>query len=269
MPVVRFLGRVLPDNLKVSFVDSQRTNWGSDDLGFPIIMQARIKDSQIEVRCEVDRCEEHHVSRLLARAYNLVNAYVDAAVFSTGLAMFADLNTFVGEDNQLLTVSLDNSADMAPLCTAFKFPSTNPVDIAEFEKVMTLILGEPELLGSINDLAQTLLFFHSSPTNCGRVLDSLRRAVAPSLKPKQGWGVLREIVNCDENYMFWVSEYSHNPRHGDRTTDIDRGIIDEIRKRTWNVMNRMLEYRKGGNAPLDKSKFTPLVHDPAFPFPTP
>ncbi len=124
-------------------------------------------------------------------------------------------------------------------------------------------------LGSINDLAQTLLFFHVSPTNCARVLDSLRRAVAPNLKPKPGWVELREIVNCDENYMFWVSEYSHNPRHGDRSSEIDKAITDEIRKRTWNIMNRVLEYRKGGNSPLDTSKFTLLAHDPAFRFPTP
>ena len=269
MPVVRFLGKVFPDNLKISFVDSQRTNWGSDDLGFPIIMQARIKESQIEVMCEVDRCEPEHISRLLARAYNLVNAYVDAAVFCTGIAMFVDLHTFVGEDNQLLTVSLDNSEDLAPLCTSFKIPSTNSDDVAEFEKVMALILREPALAGSIHDLAETLLQFHVSPTNCARVLDSLRRAVAPSLKPKPGWAVLRDIVNCEESYLVWVSEYSHDPRHGDRTTDIDKGIIDEIRKRTWTVLNRVLEFRKGGNTPLDRSKFPLLVHDPSFPFPTP
>jgi hypothetical protein len=133
--------------------------------------------------------------------------------------------------------------------------------------VLLLIIHEPELMGSLMDLAETLVSYHTTPTNCGRALDTLRRAVAPKLPCKQGWATLRGIVNADKEYMEWVSAYSTNPRHGERRTDIPANIIVEIRKRTWNVMNRMMEYRKGGSKPLDMVKYPMLVHDPSFPLP--
>jgi hypothetical protein len=268
MPVLRFLGRVLPEAITADFPDIPRTNWGADDLGHPIIMSARISQSKIELICEVPAFQEAHLSVLLGRAYNLVDAYVDATAFATGIGMFTDLFAVQTPDGKLNTISREH-VELPPLCTAYKIPPLVPEQQKDFTDVMALILGEPNLLGSINDLAQTLMDFHVTPTNCGRVLDSLRRAVAPSLKKEEGWLLLQQIVNAQGDYLKWVSAYSADPRHGDRETPIDKEVVNEMRKRAWTIMNRMLEYRKGANKALDKTKFPLLVHDPSFPFPKP
>jgi hypothetical protein len=69
--------------------------------------------------------------------------------------------------------------------------------------------------------------------------------------------------------MEWVSAYAIETRHGDRVTPIAAEVINEIRQRTWNVMNRFIEYRKYGSSPLDTIKFSLLSHNLAFPFPKP
>jgi hypothetical protein len=268
MLIIRFVGRILPLSIEASFPDTPRTNWGSDDLGFPIIMTARINVSKVEVICEVQRFEEAHISVLLGRAYNLVDAYVNAAAFSTGVGMLTDIYAVDLGDHQLKSISREHT-ELPALCTAYRVPAITPDDQKDFAEAVQLILAEPNLLGSMSDLAETLMQFHIIPTNCGRVIDSLRRTVAPNLDRKTGFKRLQEIVHADSDYTEWISKYSTDPRHGDRETDIPRFITNEIRMRTWNVMNRILEYRKSGNQPLDEVKFPRLVHDPSFPFPTP
>jgi len=103
--------------------------------------------------------------------------------------------------------------------------------------VIKLVIAEPQLLGSMNDLSQTLSTHHQTPTNCARVIDSLRKAVAPNGTEKQGWTVLRGIVNADEKYLQFISSNSTKPRHGDRS-GISENVITEIQTRTWRIMDR-------------------------------
>ncbi len=147
---------------------------------------------------------------------------------------------------------------LGSLCTAYKFPPRNAIEQFEFEKVLRLILAEPNLMGSLTDLADTLAFHHQTPTNCGRVLDSLRRAVAPDLKDPQGWAVLQQLLRISRSFMEFVSIQSTKPRHGDRITHVPEETVTEISKRTWQIVDRFIEFRKRGSQPLPKSEFPQL-----------
>jgi len=100
-------------------------------------------------------------------------------------------------------------------------------------------------------------------------VDDRATCLSPKSKKKSGWNVLNESLNLESDYTRWISEYSTEARHGEREDPIPEEIIDQIRKRTWVIVNRYIEYRKGGSISLDKTKFAPLAHDPSFPFPTP
>ncbi len=92
-------------------------------------------------------------------------------------------------------------ASLGSLCTAYDMPPTTPQSIANFQEVAYLVAGEPALLGSMNDLAQSLANHHLSLINCGRVLDSLRKAIAPNVIAAKGWPLLHSAVNVNSDYL--------------------------------------------------------------------
>jgi hypothetical protein len=110
---------------------------------------------------------------------------------------------------------------------------------------------------AMGDLADTVTRINVQPVNCGRVMDSLRKIVAPSLAPAAGWRVLHGIVNCDDKYLRFVTDLSTNPRHGDRSMIAGAPAWEAVR-RTSIVMNRFLEYRKRGSQHLPLTEF-PLL----------
>jgi hypothetical protein len=256
MPNLRFTGRILPKIAIVNFPDVTN-RFGPDDLGFPILMNVTIRDSKVEVNCEVERFEEGHIDVLLGRAEDLVHACVDLGCFATGVGLLVEIDMIVRPDGTSGPI-LKQDERLGKLCTAFNIPPVSSQQNRDFELSLKAVLSDPALQGSLYDLSNSLVFYHQRPTNFGRVLDSLRKSVAPGLEPKKGWEVLKGIVNVEGDYMAWVSEYSKNSRHGDRTMNISKDVIDEMGTRTWNVVNRMIEFRKRGNQPLPLDQFPSL-----------
>ena len=62
---------------------------------------------------------------------------------------------------------------------------------------------------------------------------------------------MRRHLNVTESYIKLITDTSMPPRHGQRFVYLDdTAILGEIAKRTWNIVNRFLEYRKGGSKEL-------------------
>ncbi len=255
MPTYRLLGRVFPKVVHVSFMDVT-INWGVGDLGFPLIMSSQIRDSALEVSCNLDWYEPRFLSTLYARGMNLVRGCLDLCTFATGLGLVVVLDTIHFPDGTSADINLQDTS-LGALCTAFTIPPKGQEENDELADVLALVFKEPALLGALNDLGHIMAVHHQSPTNCGRVLDGLRKAIAPNEEPKRGWSMLRSALNLEQRYVEWVSDYAKNTRHGDRG-HIPEQVVHEITQRTWRVMNRFLEYRKSGSQPLSLSDF-PLL----------
>jgi hypothetical protein len=127
-------------------------------------------------------------------------------------------------------------------------------DLAE---ILGLVMREPALFMALNDLIHAVSTPHMTPANCGRVVDGLRKLVAPNMDPKQGWPIFQKTINADELYLTFISEHSKEPRHGGHVR-IDGPTTTEIARRTWAIMNRFLEFRKRGNLPLPLADFPVL-----------
>jgi hypothetical protein len=257
MPIVTLYGTLHPKHHRLSSPKAFAINWGSNDLGFPLIMEVKIMDSSFEVRCDLPHFKESMISTLYARGLNLVRAYVDSVSFAMGIGFTITVDDLKRPDGSVAKIQRVNEI-LGSLCTAYKFPPRNAIEQAEFEKVLKLILAEPNLMGSLTDLADTLASHHQTPTNCGRVLDSLRRTVAPDLKDAQGWLILQQLLRISRPFMEFVSIQSTKPRHGDRITAVPEETVTEIARRTWQIVNRFIEFRKRGSQPLSESEFPEL-----------
>ena len=221
-------------------------------------MEATIINSSIEVICNLSSFDMSMAGTLCARAGNLVRAFSDAVSFATTIGFVIVWDSLKQDDDPPLEIQHANPA-LVGLCKSYKFPPTSLVENTEFENVLKLILRDPNLLGSLTDLMDTLSFHHQTPTNCGRVLDSLRRAVAPNVEVKPGWAILQSLLRISRSYQEWVTDQAKDTRHGDRESDIPAETILEISKRTWEIVDRFIEFRKRGSVQLPEDEFPVLA----------
>ncbi len=216
-----------------------------------------VVDGRIDMECLVSHFTDEDIGYLYARAFDLARACLDVITFGSGQGMTLVLDTFTKPDGDV--VPLGHAIHgLAKECTVYDPLASFGEPRLDFGRVLHLVMSEPSLFLILNDLTQNLTTPHQVPTSCGRVLDGLRKLIAPDLDVKKGWLRMQEFLNIDQEYMGWISAQSLNPRHGDKSF-ISTPIILEILRRTWAVMNRFIAYRKGGNQPLPVSNFPTLV----------
>lgn len=259
MPSIIFLGKVLPHlpaKFSLGVTPYMVQPW--PEAGGTITLVLNITASIIMIRCEVQSYDSQHQGKIM---YDLASSMANTAValigFSTGYGLTAYLETITepGEKPQPMMV---HNQDLADQCTAYSFITETDEDRHALGEMILMVMQDPELYPAFHDLNLILTRQDYSPIACGRVIDGLRKIVAPALPPKQGWPILQELLNVDSAYMRFVSDNSTNPRHGDRTV-LPSAIIDEITHRTWAIMNRFLEYRKRIDGPLPISDFPMLL----------
>lgn len=257
MQTGHFVGKIFPEALRLSLGSAVRVKL--DNTGVvpgPIIFTIAILEGVIDIEYVVNQYEESYRHFITARAFDLVRVCADVCSFAEGQGIVVVLETLVRPDGTSLPVSF-GIPSLRNLCTVMRGPSNLPNGKEDFQKVLNLVMADVPLFLVLNDLIQPLYVPHTILTNCGRVLDGLRKLVAPDEEAKKGWAVLRSIVNAGPDYMEWVSKRSTDPRHGSKAS-VSVGVIDEVLKRTWSVMNRFLEYRKKGNQGLDVDEFPTL-----------
>ena len=252
MPIVRFFGRVLPLHRKVNLAGHPGVVWDAVELGLVVAFRIQIVESLVIVECEMERFEkDKHFLDLYLRAYDFVLAALDLISFSAGIGHSLILEKLIEPDGT--TTDLESIFPAAAaLSTA---TNSDPNGIAV---LLPIVSTEPPVFRALRDLIDGITTGHSSAVNCGRVLDALRKLIAPELETAPGWAKLRSTLRAERSYLDLISNTSKNPRHGDFTR-IKGDITLEVGVRTWTLMNRYLEFRKRGNQPLPDSEFSVLV----------
>jgi len=256
MSTVYFRGRVLPAPVEISFNDIPQSNWEWQEEGLTLHFTVRITKSKIEVECNLDRYHDDYIVELHRRAYDLARASINVAAFATGFGVTVFFDEFVGP-NGIPTPRVFTNPQLVPECTSFKMNPSTIQEKKDLEAILGIVMSEPALFMALNDLIYGVSTPHMTPVNCGRVVDALRKLIAPDVEPKQGWPIFQNTIHADESYLTFISEHSKEQRHGGHVR-IDGPTTTKIAVRTWAIMNRFLEFRKRGNQPLPLTEF-PLL----------
>lgn len=191
--------------------------------------------------------EGRHFVDLYLRAQDFTYAALDIISFSTSKHHRLIIEKWIKPTGESADI-YDQFHDMPQLNSA----------AVNFDVLLNIILREPPLFRAMRDLISGTMEPHASAVNCGRVVDALRRLIAPNLERKQGWARFRSILRVERPYVELITNTATAPRHGsfDR---IKGDVTNEIAIRTWTLMNRYLEYRKRGNQPLPEAEFPVLA----------
>lgn len=256
MPLIKFKGRVLPEssNLTLAGVPPFRMNEPvrADLLtGMSIDFRSiRIEKALIEIACEANPFDHpSHLSWVHNRTMSIVRALVDLYSFASGCVFGVILDTYVDPDGKSTHLRIANDA-LARLCTFSKPDPTDELSI-EFDRVLDLLITEPEAFLAMRDLISGLTFVNSTAVDCARAIEGLRRIMAGDDDRKRGWAVMQNDLHVSQTYLTFITDISALPRHGARPY-IPHQTVHEILERSWNIMNRFLELRRRGSLPISE-----------------
>jgi hypothetical protein len=253
MVTVKLRGRVLPFGLNLGAEAPElKWKWAQENIDF--VFRVKIVNSNITVECDLDRYEDRYDSELYKRATDLARACVNLVAFETGFGLIAMIEVMEMPDGTLKAMHRKESIPPEAR-SAYSLDSARA---SEFDQVFKLVIQEPPLFIALDDLIRSITEQHTLATNCGRVVDRIRRIIAPSLDGAAAWQEMHKALNISRGYQEWVSKQSTGTRHGD-STFVPGAVSSEVIQRRWAILNRFLEYRKRGSQPLTAPDFPRLV----------
>jgi hypothetical protein len=253
MVTVKLRGRVLPLGLNLG-AEAPELQWKWVEENIEFVFRVKIVDSNITVECDLERYDDRYLSELYKRATDLARACVNLVAFETGFGLIAMIEVIELPDGTLKATHRKESIPPE----ARSAYGLDAARAAEFDQVFKLVIQEPPLFMALDDLIRSITEQHTSAANCGRVVDRIRRIIAPSLDGAAAWQEMHKALNISRDYQEWVSKQSTGTRHGD-STFVPGAISSEAIHRTWAVLNRFFEYRKRGSRPLTPPDFPELV----------
>jgi hypothetical protein len=253
MPTVKIRGRVLPEVFNVSVGFDPTINWKWEETNQELRFSYTIKDSTVEIRCDLDKWQPEYRTEIYKRSYDILRTAVNLVAFAKGWPLYVYLNQFVGPDGQENPLAIMNS-ELDGLCTAFALGQTLQDKNPSFDSVLRIVLLEPAIFLALSDLCFAMTYHDQIVTGCARGLDGLRvliwgKNTASRKEAKKSWEKLRSALRVDEGYLKLITESSMGPRHGSRE-HIPGTVTSEITKRSWVIMNRYLELRVRGGERL-------------------
>lgn len=257
MPTVFFRGTVRPPIFKLNVDRMPMIRFGWPDGNLTADFTITIKDSKVEVRCDVTRFDkEEHLSMLAMHANDLSSAAIDSFCFFYGFGLRVFLEIFIDADGNQTALTA-KTEEVAGLCKAFNLDPSH-VGPDNFEAMIRLVVKERPLLLALNDLIVPISQFNLATINCARAIEGLRAAMSsPEWSREKQWEFMRSQLNISKEYLGFVIGLSADPRHGKRKAP-EVGEQAEVIRRAWVVMDRFLEFRKRNNQQLPTDDFPPL-----------
>ena len=177
-----------------------------------------------------------YLVELHKRASDLARASANLAAFAAGQGLIVTLDRFIDPDGTTSHIIFSDPS-LPPLCTAF---GLEPARQADFDATFRAVLVEPPLFIALNDLIAAITIPHCAPVNCGRVIDSIRHMISPTLDRSAAWQAMQQALNVSRPYQEWISQQSTGPRHADAAF-VSGTITSEMTRRTWAKVNFILD----------------------------
>jgi hypothetical protein len=186
MVTIKLLGRILPFGLSVGAESPElRWKWAEENIEF--VFRVKIVESTITVECDLEKYEDRYASELYKRATDLSRACVNLVAFDTGFGLTTMIEMMELPDG---TRQATHRLEIIPP-EAHSAYSLDAARAAEFDQVFKLVVGEPPLFIALDDLIKSITEPHAAPANCGRVVDRIRRIIAPTLDGPAAWQAMQ------------------------------------------------------------------------------
>jgi len=255
MPIVKFLGQVLPNNSVRITSQSPSINLANPKTGVEGTISVSIVESKVTVVFDINQYLPSDFMVMFARAFDVSRACVDVLAFSMGVGLTVILDEFISPDGRKVGI-VPQTRYLAGLCTAYQIePGWNE----DIHTIWAETINSYPLRMALNDLISGIVLPYHGPRVVAQVMETLRTLVSPDgLSKKDSWQYMRDMLRLDESYTMYVYNHGCGPRHGDRAPT-DLPVQKEMSFRGWTMMNRYFEYVKRGRVQLPEADFPTLT----------
>ena len=249
MPTVHVMGYVEPKEVHLYMEGLTPIVWQDIHTHEKFSYLVTVLDCIVSVECEVDTFHDNDefISQMNNRAADVARLAVDLVAFKRGIGLTVYLNELIDPDGK--GHRLISHTGGVTRCSSY--------DESGIGEIFKLLSWEPAIGESLNDLILAMTAPHHAPVNCGRAVEGIRRLIDANPDKKAAWNTMQNVLNLSHNYVLYVYNLSLAPRHGDRTF-LPTPEQEESIKRSWEIMDRFIHYRKRQNQPLPLSEF-PLL----------
>jgi hypothetical protein len=164
--------------------------------------RTKINNSTINVECDIDNYKVEYFTEIHERAFDLARAAANLACFAHGDGVTAVFEFVILPDGAPSTLRLHDPS-LPQFCTSY---TLDPASSAAFGAVANIVVTEPPVFAALNDLIESITVPHASTINCGRVIDSIRRLIAPSLDGIPAWEAMHRSLNISRPYQEFISK---------------------------------------------------------------
>ena len=149
------------------------------------------------IECDLEHYKPEYLSELYKRATDLAKAVANMAAFATGYGIVVMIKVMVGPNGA--QTALHRQEQIPPESrTAI---SLNPTRQQEFPRSLSVIVTEPSIFIALDDMIRAVTSYHTCAADCRRVVDRIRRIIAPTLDGSAAWqavtGVIPDRVTTD------------------------------------------------------------------------
>jgi hypothetical protein len=255
MPRIFYTGTVLPLELGLDHQNTAKIRWKIEPgSGVEVEFSISIRASLITVTCDYDGLlTADDVVLAYVRASDLARTTVGLFSLATGYGLTPVLDTLVDAAGNKKSM-VPHDGRLIAICTAF---GIEPARSADFAVVYRIVLEEPALFLALHDYTNAMAYPHAVPVSCARVVETVRHQIAPGSPRDDQWAAMRTALRLERSYIKVVMDAALDGRHGDRSFAPPE-TTKEVMLRTATIFNRLLEYRKRGNAALPESDFPML-----------
>ena len=257
MPLVRFGGHVFPSILNITLSESMSVTWPYPEIGLHMAFTISVKESIVDVQCEVDHFEELELIEIAKRATHLARAAVNMVCFAGGLGATVVLEHVI-RPNGIPDRIYSYDPALAQLCTAYGINTGNNAANTAFAQTYLMLVLDLSLARAIDDLVVANTVFDQSLVNCARAVETIRELLAPGLDRNDGWPLVHKALRCSKAYVVSITKPSTRVRHGDHSF-IDGETTTQSIRRAWTLMDRYLILRNRGLQELPESEFPELT----------
>ncbi len=261
MATFKIFGKVEPPWYSFDLEFEPQIGYRIDEVDIDLKATITIKKSIITVTCETNRWNEEILGWVLQYVYDWVSSIIDLFVFSAGMVLHfhLDKSEYPDGSEHLLIGKAPDLAAIATVCRVTDDDGRVHVNMID---LMKLMVTNPTLMLALRDLVSAIRYGNNSLTNCGRVIEALRKALwgkdeKNNTEREQAWEKMRNTLRISRPYLEVITSASSAPRHGS-SAYITSATRQDVLRKTWTVMNRFLQYRLGNDQPLSETDYTPL-----------
>jgi hypothetical protein len=249
---IRFIGYLYPTGAMIT-ASFNELEWKWLEADKTLKFRTSINNNIVNVECDIDGYRNEYFGELHERSFDIAKTLVNMISFATGESYILAFEFIIFPGGKLSSLRYEHQA-LAKQVRSFGLGN----NAAEMSTIGDIIISDIPLMLTLNDLVECTRPTHESATICARVIESLRRQISSNADRAVGWRTLRENLNISESFLKKITNLSVEPRHGDRSF-ISGTHISDVVSRTWDVMDRYLEYRETNRTKLTPPEYPELI----------